>query len=697
MMNIEEFRESYINDDINAEAINTQRYPIEVFIDSAADILKNDYSLITDISQCFYEFTKGNRAYKNMRIDAAYLDLPANTLNLLIADFNDGEVKNITNEFLNSKTQLLLNYFENCLKGFFVNGEQANPAVQLARDIRANIGYIYKIHLFVVSTDKLSKAVKTLDLPDYTFGLQTFKVALDVLDIEGIYRSKLAGFTKEDVIIKCSDFGIEGIPCIKAEIETDQYESYLAIVPGQFLADIYKKHNVSLLEANVRSFLKFNGGVNKGIRGTILNEKSRFFTYNNGISTTAKSIELENNPVHGLMITSFTDLQIINGGQTTATLAATNIKNGADLSGIFVQMKLTVLKNDDPELIRNIATYANSQNKVKTADLNSSHPFYVRMEDFSRKLYAPLESGQLVQQLWFFERARGQYEQPMMQMTKKQKDDYKLVRPKDKKFTLTDLSKYMNAAAMLPYYVSWGGEVNAAHFHNNMVKQWNKDNTVFNELFYKELIGKKIMFAYIEHVISDQQWYQERRAYRPQIVAYTFSKLVYEAQRAKKRINYRQIWDNQKVSDIFETDVARIGKLVFDSIYDENRSTANIETYCKKEECWQVIMKQEYQLTDDLTEYLVTSAELDAENARAKKEQRFDNGISDEVYIFNQGSAYWESLIARGKAQEVLVYSEEKTLQAAVNYCNGIYAQLSKFQVKEILRIVDKLKENMIV
>lgn len=175
------------------------------------------------------------------------------------------------------------------------------------------------------------------------------------------------------------------------------------------------------MEANVRSFLKFNGGVNKGIRGTILNEKSRFFTYNNGISTTAKSIELENNPVHGLMITSFTDLQIINGGQTTATLAATNIKNGADLSGIFVQMKLTVLKNDDPELIRNIATYANSQNKVKTADLNSSHPFYVRMEDFSRKLYAPLESGQLVQQLWFFERARGQYEQPMMQMTKKQR------------------------------------------------------------------------------------------------------------------------------------------------------------------------------------------------------------------------------------------------------------------------------------
>lgn len=689
-MNIEEFRESYINE-INAEALNTQRYPVEVFIDSATDILKNDYSLITDISQCFYEF-KGNRAYKNMHIDAAYLDLPAITLNLLIADFNDGEVKNITSEFLNLKTKTLFNYFENCLKGFFVNAEQANPAVQLARDIKANIGFIHKIHLFVVSTDKLSKAVKTLDLPDYTYGAQTFKVSLNVLDIEGVYRSKLVCFTKNDILIKCSDFGIDGVPCIKAEIETDQYESYLAIIPGQFLADIYKKYNASLLEANVRSFLKFNGGVNKGIRKTILNEKSRFFTYNNGISTTAKSIELKNNPVIGLMITSFTNLQIINGGQTTATLAATSIKNEADLSGIFVQMKLTILKNDDPEMIRNIATYANSQNKIKSADLNSSHPFYVRMENFSRKLYAPLESGQFVQKLWFFERTRGQYEQPMMQMTKKQRDDYKLVRPKEKKFTLTDLSKYMNAAAMLPYYVSWGSEINASHFHNRMLKQWDNDNTMFGELFYKELIGKKIMFAYIEHVISDQEWYQERRAYRPQIVAYTFAKLVYETQRAEKRINYRQIWDNQKISDIFEIDIARIGKLVFDSIYDENRSSANIETYCKKEECWQIIMMREYQLSDVLINYLVSSSELDAQNARAKKEKRLDNCLNDEIYIFNQGSAYWESLIARGKTQSLLDYEEEKTLQAAVNYCNGIYTQISKFQVKEILRIENRFK-----
>lgn len=342
-----------------------------------------------------------------MHIDAAYLDLPGNTLNLLVADYNEGEMRTVTNMVIGDRSQSMINYFENCLKGFFINAEQANPAVQLARDIRQNIDSIHTIHLFLVSTDKLSNAVKTLELADYEYSSYRFRVALDVLDIEKIFKSKMAGFEKEEIIINCKDFGIEGIPCIKAEIDTDQYDSYLAIVPGPFLADIYKKYSSALLESNVRSFLKFNGGVNKGIRATILNEKSRFFTYNNGISTTAKSVTLSQTPSGGMAITSFTDLQIINGGQTTATLAATSIKNNADLSGIFVQMKLTVLRQDDPELIRNIATYANSQNKVKTADLNSSHPFYVRMEEFSRKIYAPLASGALVQQLWFFERARG--------------------------------------------------------------------------------------------------------------------------------------------------------------------------------------------------------------------------------------------------------------------------------------------------
>ena len=692
-MELEEFRQEFINEDIYAEAVNTNRYPEVVFIDHCVDILQNDYSLISDMVHSFFSFKEGTRAFKNMHIDASYLDLAAGTINLLIADFNEGDMKSLTNTAIESKTKLLLCFLENALKGFFNGAEPSDPAVQLAREFRRNIDSIHTVHLFIVSTDRLSKAVKTLELEDFSYATYSFRVTLDVLDIEKIYRSKMVGFEKEDLVISCADYGFEGIPCIKADIETDQYDSYLAIVPGPFLAEIYKKHGPTLLESNVRSFLKFNGGVNKGIRGTILNEKSRFFTYNNGISTTAKNVVTKATS-QGLLITEFTDLQIINGGQTTATLAATNIKNNADLSGIFVQMKLTVLREENPELIRNIATYANSQNKVKTADLNSSHPFYVRIEEFSRKVYAPLASGQLVQQLWFFERARGQYEQPLMQLTKKQRDDYKLVRPKNKKYTLTDLAKYMNAAYMLPHYVSWGGEVNAAHFHNNMVKLWDKDNSVINELFYKELIGKKIFFAFVEEVISAQEWYQEKRAYRPQIVAYTFSKLAYEAKKAKRQINFRAIWDLQKVPEAYYGDVAAIGKLVFDTIYDDSRSTANIETYCKKEECWTIVQKKPYELTDVIREVLISPADQEIEKVQAKQEQKEVNGLSDEISIFTKGSAYWESMIARGTSQLIINPVEAQMLQNAVNYCNGIYSQLTKHQLKEIARIVALLKEN---
>ena len=426
----------------------------------------------------------------------------------------------------------------------------------------------------------------------------------------------------------------------------------------------------------------------------MIGEKSRFFTYNNGISTTAKEVKVKCTPQGGLIITEFFDLQIINGGQTTATLAATNIKNNADLSDIYVQMKLTVLKNSNPELIRNIAKYANSQNKVKTADLNSSHPFYVRMEDFSRRIYAPLTSGSIVQQLWFFERVRGQYEQPLMQMTKAQANNYKLTRPKNMKFTLTDLAKYMNASNMMPNYVSWGGEVNAAHFHNYMEKLWDKNDSVFNELFYKKLIGKKILFAKIETVISDQQWYQENRAYRPQIVAYTFSKLVLSAKKVRKEINYRQIWDLQSVPVEFEKDIALIGKIVFDKINDPNRSTTNVETYCKKQECWDIISETSYQVTDELMEILISAKDKASEEAAAKKEQKFDNGICDEIAIFKKGAEYWQKIIDRGKKQDVLSDADVWVLSNAIKYCQMKYTQLTKKQLKDISEVIFKLKEN---
>ena len=246
MISLEEFRERFINEDINASAAALERHEVEIFIEESIDILTNDYSLVTEMAPCYHDFSNGNRAYKSMHIDAASLDIPSNVLNLLYADYNEGNVVSITNESINHKSQLLINFFENVLKGYFDDAEKSSEVYQFAEEIKRNIEYINKIHLFIVSTNKLSKVVKKIKLNEISFKDRKFKVIVDILDIENIYRSKLASFKKDDIVINCSEYDLEGIPYIKANLDTDQYESYLAVVPGKFLSDIYKEYDSSL-------------------------------------------------------------------------------------------------------------------------------------------------------------------------------------------------------------------------------------------------------------------------------------------------------------------------------------------------------------------------------------------------------------------------------------------------------------------
>lgn len=663
-MNFEEYREFYLSD-IKNTALSKNIHTIDAFIDDVTDMLINDFNLISELSICNYE-KAGTRAYKGMKIDAYSVDLLSNTVNLLVADYNDEDIRNITNENKNTLSQLMLNFFENSLRGYFRNTEQSAIYTQAAMDIVRSIDYINKIHLFIISTNKISERVKDLLLEPFVYQGQVFKVKLDVIDFNRIYKTRAESFEKEDIVIETKNYDLKGIPCIKAQLGTEAYDSYLAVIPGEFLADIYDDFSSRLLESNVRSFLSFRGGINKGIRGTILNARDKFFTYNNGISCTAKDIEFEYFEGEGFLITKFVDLQIINGGQTTASLASTRIKDKASLKNIYVQMKLTVVKENDPEFVRNIAKFANSQNKVTNADLNSNHPYYARIEEFSRKVYAPAVDGNPYQELWFFERARGQYEQPMIKMTTaKQRSDYQKVRPKDKKFTKTDLAKYINSANMQPHHVSWGAEVNATRFQEQLEKSWDQDNSKYNELYYKKLIGKAIVFKSLEKIISQQDWYIENKAYRPQLVTYTFAKFVYEVKRKNLNIDYKSIWDKQAIKPSMERELALIAKLAFDNMYDENRETSNISTYCKKKVCWERLQEIPYKLNKEIFECLISNEAKKEEESKAKRNQGRETKFISAIDICREPESYWQDLIDRGRDQQVLNYMDIQLLEAA--------------------------------
>jgi hypothetical protein len=94
-----------------------------------------------------------------------------------------------------------------------------------------------------------------------------------------------------------------------------------------------------------------------------------FFAYNNGITATAEKVTLKESR-GGLLITELKNLQIVNGGQTTASIHAASRRKDIDLSSVFVQMKLSVVEPEKALLVvPKISEYANSQNRVNEADL----------------------------------------------------------------------------------------------------------------------------------------------------------------------------------------------------------------------------------------------------------------------------------------------------------------------------------------
>ncbi|TCL58877.1 AIPR protein [Kineothrix alysoides] len=694
-MDLLEYREYYINQ-IKATAIEEERYAHEVFIDLVSEIMVSDWSLLSSIDQCHFSVPTGTRAFKSMLIHAGSLELSTNTINLLYADFNSDEIASITNTDISTHSAQMINFVENALKGYFSNGEQSNPAVQLGLDIKKNAEDIYKVNLFIVSTNQLSKRVKNIDLDDVQFQGKTYKVELDVIDMEKIYNAQLANTKKEDIIIKVTDFGTEGIPCIRADIGSGRYEAYLAVVPGEFLSNIYKKFGPRLLERNVRSFLQLRGGVNKGIRATILNESENFFSYNNGISTTAKSVTIEDIPCKGHCITSFTDFQIINGGQTTASLASASIKDNAPLDRILVQMKLTVTLDEGEEgdeFIRNTSQYANSQNKVTAADLVSNHQFYLRIEEFSRKLYAPPSKGLPYQTIWFFERSRGQYEQPKMKMTKGERATYERINPSNQRFDKKDLARYINSAEMLPYHVSWGGEINSVRFQTEMEKQWKADPSVFNESYFRDLIAKAILFSTIRKTILKQDWYKERNGYLIQNVTYAFAKLIYEVQKFGLFMNYRYIWDKQELPEFLIEEIMQIAYITREVFFRPN--IGNVETYCKKSECWEQVKQLSYELSVLTKAFLVSKDDIHDEKSAAKKNQKFIDGISIEVDVFNFGADYWDALCEIANSQGVINGSDFQTLKLAAEYCAGKRG-LPQFQFKRIMEVREKIRKAQI-
>lgn len=410
-------------------------------------------------------------------------------------------------------------------------------------------------------------------------------IRLEVFDIERLYRHWSEGKPRDELVVSFPEVCGGPLPCVYIPGETEDYDYALTAIPGAALRLIYERFGARLLEANVRSFLSQTGKVNRGIRDTLRDAPERFMAYNNGIVLIADAAELTRAADGSAAIASLSGMQIVNGGQTTASIYFTHRRDrGIDLSRVRVPAKIIVLHTHDPEaeetLVSDISRYANSQNAVKVSDLSANKPFHVELEKLAQTVYLPDGVGR-----WFYERAAGSYN-VMLAREGSTPARLKAIRdavPTPRKIIKTDLAKFRNAWEGRPELVSLGSQKNFEIFMSMTEEQAAPPPTATD---YKRMIAQAIIFRTVQKIVRSARYPQSQA----NIVAYTVAVM---AQAVRDRISLDQIWQRQALSAELGAWAAEVAAAV-DAALRHSAGGRQVSEWAKKEECWTDLRARRY-------------------------------------------------------------------------------------------------------
>ena len=669
-MDSTEFKKDFL-DDVKAASVATGEGSCACFVENVASYLV-DSEILPDYTPCYF---LGDFKRKKYRIDGYAYDEFDNTMNLIVADYDGVDTdRTLTMSNANQAISRAMVFVDAALNSDLSSDvDISNSASDLIDLLNANSKAIRKYKVFLFTDANTSSRIKNIETDAYG----TVSVEAQVWDLSRLFEICTSP-ELENIEIQFKDFGVQGIPCIEANFGSDQkYKSYLGVIPGDVLASIYDKFGARLLEGNVRSFLSTKVAVNKKIRETIINAPEMFFAFNNGISVTAKDVRVEDH--NGMQyIVSARDFQIINGGQTTASLYNARRNNHADLSSVFVQMKMTVIDetttstDEADNLIRDISRSSNSQNKVSDADFFASHPFHRQMEQISKITYAPAMHGAQYETIWFYERARGQYLQEQMRMTTAKKNAFLLKNPKDQVIKKTDLAKVQNTWLGHPDTVSKGAQTNFIQFANYIDEKWQEDDSQFNTQYYQSTVALLIMFNYLTGIIPKQPWYEG--GYRANIITYSialFHRLIMK-QYPGRDLDLMLIWNKQELPDAVKTALEMIAEKVFYKLTDESRPIINVTQWCKRAACWDQVQALNISLPAELEDCLLANEDGKNQRRLAKKDQKVVKGINAQTEVVKLSAEHWKRLAEFAVNHHLVSPTDVSALKVACQLPNKI-------------------------
>lgn len=625
MVELEEFHQNFLQT-ILSDAESRGLMTPQAFFETVCEELISSGDLTVN-------YTVAEYLKNNMEVYGYDYDEERHILTILAHQFyQDNELQTLTKKSIETKLKRLKAFFIKCTESIHLEMEETDAAYSMAYFIQQYLeqNSIDTVRLMVITDGKATRNLGVLPVEEY--GNVTLESR--VIDINYIYKLYL---------LESSGGGFEvdvNYPCLQTAYN-DSYQSYLAVVPGQDLVNIYEKHGQKLFEQNVRTFLQFRGNVNRGLRATIKDRPEMFFAYNNGITATATNVVLDE---LGNLI-KIENLQIVNGGQTTSAIYAASKNGKLDVSSVSVQMKLSVVKEkiDTNNFISKVAEYANTQNKVNPSDFFSNSPFHKDFNSYAKRLRVPATDGSQHQTHWFYERVRGEYLNEQAYLTSAKKKQFLIDNPKSQLLDKTFLSKSENAWLQKPDVVCKGAQFSSKNFASEITDQLEKDGLAITENYFKDTVSRVILFRAIEKMVSKAEWYDG--GFRAQTVAYAMSHLAYIVQQTGKSLNFSLIWEKQALPLTLRQFLKVTTPVIYDCIVNPIEGFANPTQWSKKEACWSRVKGISFNASLD-EDLLIDSEQEKYKKKEDKSQKRLDNGIEIQSYVVSVNKNIWIELLS---------------------------------------------------
>jgi hypothetical protein len=552
----------------------------EAFTESVLETL-DAHNEVDGWELCSYE-AKSVGSQPAAKLSAWTLSGDGATLDLFVTLYHgNGSAVEIGKPEIRRQFGFVLGFLKRALGGFHRRIEEASDAFVAAQSIHAARESLATVRLFLL-TDGVARS---LDIEAETLpGIDIRYVAWDLEKL-----SRLHVGTREVIELDLEgDYG-GAIPCLEAADGTGEYRTFLAFFPAPLLARIYGEHGQRLLERNVRAFLQTKGKVNKGLQATLRHQPNRFLAYNNGLCCTAAEVRLSTAGGKGPQLSWMKDFQIVNGGQTTASIFHAIKKEELKLDDVIVQVKLTVLSDPEQvsEIVPEISRCANSQNKVNGADFAANGKFHRDLEEQSRTIWAPASSGMDRGSRWYYERARGSYlDDKARQGTLSQQKEWARQNPPSQKFTKTDLAKYEHAWLGLPHLVCRGAEKNFEAFASRLE---DDAEPRVDRAFFEQVVGRAIIWRSAEKAFDSL----DLKGYRANSVAYG---IAWIAESSGRRLDLEKIWRDQRVPDALASTL----RIVCGEAHQFLTTRAgNVGEASKKAETWTAFRDLKLDVSDD--------------------------------------------------------------------------------------------------